>query len=82
MEGIKSNYHTLQVLKTAGPKLRNAIVSNCKNDLLKVIKESALNLLRGKVILKTVRRESYANAEQSSSRLLISAFPYLRRRGH
>src|SRR5215469_2539513 len=51
MRRIKSNYHALQVLKTANPKLRKAIIANCKNDLVNVINECALNLLRGNVKL-------------------------------
>jgi hypothetical protein len=34
MNRIKSNYHTLQVFKTARPKLRKAIISNCNSDLV------------------------------------------------
>jgi hypothetical protein len=51
MKRIKSNYHALQVLKTAGPKLRKAIISNCRNDLLISISECVLNLLNGNVTL-------------------------------
>lgn len=33
MKGITSNYHTLQVLKTAYPELRKAIISNCIREI-------------------------------------------------
>jgi len=51
MKRIKSNYHALQVLKTADPKLRKAILANCKRGLLKTLCECSLNLLRGNVKL-------------------------------
>jgi len=51
MKLIKSNYHALQVLKTADPKLRKAILANCKSELVKTLSECSLNLLRGNVKL-------------------------------
>ena len=51
MKRIRSNYHALQVLKTADPKLRKAILANCKCDLVKTLSECSLNLLRGNVKL-------------------------------
>jgi len=51
MKRIRSNYHALQVLKTVDPKLRKAILANCKNELLKTLSECSLNLLRGNVKL-------------------------------
>jgi len=51
MKRIRSNYHTLQVLKTADPKLRKAILANCKSEFLKTLSECSLNLLRGNVKL-------------------------------
>jgi len=49
MKRIKSNYHTLQVLKTSNPKLRKAILTNSKGELVKTLSECSLNLLRGNV---------------------------------
>jgi len=49
MKRIRSNYHALQVLKTADPKLRKAILANCKGELVKTLSECSLNLLRGNV---------------------------------
>jgi hypothetical protein len=49
MKRIKSNYHTLQPLKTATPKLRKAIISNSNSDLIKSIDECILNVLYGNV---------------------------------
>jgi len=51
MKRIKSNYNALQVLKTADPKLRKAILANCKSELVKTLSECSLNLLRGNVKL-------------------------------
>ena len=47
MRRIKANYHALQVLINARPKLRKAIISNCKKDLLHSISECVLNMLNG-----------------------------------
>jgi len=51
MKRIRWNYHTLQVLKTADPKLRKAILANYKSELVKTLSECSLNLLRGNVKL-------------------------------
>jgi hypothetical protein len=51
MKRIRSNYHALQVLKTTDPKLRKAILANCKGELVKTLSECSLNLLRGNVKL-------------------------------
>jgi len=51
MKRIRSNYHALQVLKTADPKLRKAILANCNSGLAKTLSECSLNLLRGNVKL-------------------------------
>ena len=42
MKRVKTNYHTLQVLKTAEPKLRKAIISNCNKELVKLYKRECL----------------------------------------
>lgn len=51
MERIKSNYHTLYVLKNAESKPRKATISNCNHDLLKCVCECCLNVLRDSVKL-------------------------------
>jgi hypothetical protein len=51
MKQKMSNYHTLQLLKTAKPKLRKAIISNGNSDLIKSIAECILNVLYGNVTL-------------------------------
>jgi len=49
MKRIRSNYHHLQVLKTAKPQLRKAIIKNCDGELVKAISECVLNVLQDKV---------------------------------
>lgn len=44
MRQIQSNYHTLQILRGAKPKLRKAIFSNCDRELVKSICECVLNV--------------------------------------
>jgi len=51
MNRVKSNYHTLHVLKTAHPKLRKAIITNCNRELVNNISECILNVLYGNVKL-------------------------------
>jgi hypothetical protein len=45
MKRIKSNYHHLQVLKTAKSQLESAIIKNCNSELVKYISECVLNVL-------------------------------------
>jgi len=56
MKRIRSNYSILELLKTAKPKLRKAILLNCGPDLLKSVGECALNVLRGNVRLTSCSR--------------------------
>jgi len=51
MKRIKSNYHALQLLKTADSNLRIAILANCKSELVKTLSECPLNPLQGNVKL-------------------------------
>ena len=48
---MRLNFHALRVLKTATPKLRKAIVSNCDRELVHSICECVLNLLNSNVML-------------------------------
>src|SRR5215510_14799997 len=56
MRRIKSNYSVLELLKSAKPKLRKAMLLNCGPDLLKSVSECALNVLRGNVKLTSCSR--------------------------
>jgi hypothetical protein len=54
---IRSNYHHLQVLKTAKPQLRKAIIKNCNGELVKTISECVLNVLHGNLQLTTCQKK-------------------------
>ena len=47
MKRVKSNYHALHVLKTAEPRLRKALITNCNTELENCVSECVLNLLNG-----------------------------------
>jgi len=53
MKGVRENYNTLHVLKSAKPKLRKAIISAGGKDLINSINECVLNVLVGNVPLST-----------------------------
>jgi site-specific DNA-adenine methylase len=57
MKRINSNYHKLQVLRKANPKLRKAIISNCNKELLNAISEIALNVLQVNIELPATSRQ-------------------------
>jgi len=39
MKRVKSNYHTLHVLKTAETRMRKALVTNCNRKLVNCVSE-------------------------------------------
>ena len=49
---MKTNYQALHVLKTAEPRVRKAIVSNCKKDLVNSISECVLKVLNSNIKLR------------------------------
>jgi len=51
MKRVKTNYHTLQVLKTADTKLRKAVISKCNKVLVHCINECIFNVLNGYIKL-------------------------------
>ena len=51
MKRIKSNYHILQVLRTACLKLPKVIILNCGKKLVNCISEINLNVLNGNLKL-------------------------------
>jgi len=57
MKRIRSNYHHIQVLKTAKPQLRKAIIKNCNNELVKSISECVLNVLRNNLQLTACQKK-------------------------
>jgi len=50
-DASESNYNVLHVSKMAEPKLRKAIISNCKKELVNSKSECILNVLNGNVKL-------------------------------
>jgi len=73
---VKSNYHTLQVLKTAEPKLRKAIISNCNKELVNCISECVLNVLNGNIKLtycytRKLQKHKAAIRKVSDRRVLL-----------
>jgi hypothetical protein len=55
---MRSNYHKLQALRTAKPKLRKAKIANCEGDLVKAISECAINVLAGNIPLKQCQKRA------------------------
>jgi len=51
MKRVKSNFRALHVLRTAEPKMRKTIISNCNKELVNSISECILNVLNGYVKL-------------------------------
>jgi len=75
---VKSNYHALHVLKTAEPRLRKAIVSNCKKDLVNSISECVLNVKNGNIKLtccskRKLRKHNVALRKVADKRVSISS---------
>jgi len=56
MKRIRSNYHSLHVLKDARPKLRRAILANSDKELVNSVGECALNVLQGNVKLSKCKK--------------------------
>ena len=75
MRRIKANFHTLQVLKNAKPKLCNAIISNCNKDLLHSISECVLNVLNGKIRLSDCAKRKLKKYKSSFRSLVDRRLP-------
>jgi hypothetical protein len=78
MKRIKSNFHHQQVLKTAKPQLRKAILKNCSNELVKSISECVLNVLHDNLKLtacqkKRLRKFKVPCRELADKQVSISA---------
>jgi len=76
MKRIKSNYHALNVLKSAQTKLRKAIISNCNRALLNCI--SILNVLNGNLKVsdcgkQKLRKHKSALRKVADKRVISSA---------
>jgi len=77
MKRVKTNYHTLQVLKTADPKLRKAIISKCNKKLVNCISECVLNMLNGNIqwpgcVIRKLQKHKAALRKVSERRVPLS----------
>ena len=75
LKRIKANYHTLQVLKNARPKLRKAVISNCNKDLLNSISECVLNVLNGNIRLSDCAKRKLKKYKSSLRSLADRRLP-------
>ena len=77
MKRVKTNYHTLQVLKTADPKISKAIIPKCNKELVNCISECVLNVLKANIKLtgcdkRMVQKQKAALRKISDRRVLLS----------
>ena len=82
MKRVKSNYHTLYVLKKTHPKLRKAIISNCNKEFVNSISECILNVLKGNVKLlgcstRKLRKYKAAVRKVADKRVPLSSKKHL-----
>ena len=80
MRRIKANYHALQVLKNARPKLRKAIIYNCNKDLLHSISECVLNVLNGNIRVSDCAKRKLKSFKSSLRLLVHKRLPLVSRR--
>ena len=78
MKRVKSYYHALHVLNTAEPKLRKAIISNCKMELVNSVSECARNVLNGNIKLtrcntRKLRKHKAALRKVADKRVSLSS---------
>jgi hypothetical protein len=74
MKRVRSNYHALQVLKMAHPKLRKAIIANCDKELVNCISECVLNVLNGNLPCEAskLRKHKVALRKDSDTHVSLS----------
>ena len=70
--------YALRVLKTAEPRLRKVIVSNCKKDLVNILSECVLNVLNGNIKLtgfskRKLRKHNAALRKVADKRVPLSS---------
>jgi hypothetical protein len=71
----QSSYHILHVLKTACPKLRMGIISNCDKGLLDDISVCILNVLNGNIELSDSTKRKLKKHKTSLRTLLDKRKP-------
>jgi len=74
---VYHNYHALHVLRSAEPKLRKAIISNCNKELVNSISECILNVLNVNVKLtgcntRKLRKHTVALRKVADKRVPLS----------
>jgi hypothetical protein len=79
-ERIRSNYHLLQALKKASPRLRKAILENSDRDVVLGIAELALNVLNGNCKISRSGAERLRK-HKTVLRRLVDRGSLLQRRG-
>ena len=80
MRRIKANYHALQVLKNARPRLRKANFPNCNKDLLHSISECVLNVLNGNIRVSNCAKRKLKRFKSSLRLLVEKNLPLVSRR--
>jgi len=75
MKRIQSTYHNLNVIKTADPKLRKAIITNCNQETLKSICECALNLLDCNVPISACNKRKFRTYKYSVRKVAGKIIP-------
>jgi len=76
MKRVKSYYHALHVLKTAETKLRKAIISNCKRELVNSISECVLNVLKGNIKLTRCNTQKLRKYKAALRKFADKRVPY------
>ena len=75
MRRIKSNYHRLQTLKDERPKLRTTIIANSDKELLNIISECALNVLKGNVKLSDCKKRKLRKFKRQLRTIVDNSVP-------
>ena len=80
MRRIKSNYHRLQTLKDERPKLRTTIIANSDKELLNIISECALKVLRGNVKLSDCKKRKLRKFKRQLRTIIDKRVPLARKK--
>lgn len=80
MKTIRRCRHFLQVLKTANPSLRKAIVRHASKDVIRAISEICLNTLNGNLNLNTKKKNLLKPYKKVLRQLASAKIKYNRKR--
>ena len=67
MKRVRSNYHALHALKTAEPRLRNPLITNCNKELVNCISECVLHVLNGNITLSGCKMHKLKKIQVNAS---------------